>query len=411
MHLSATQLVSALAIAAGFTSTASAHSIHRRGAQNHHKDLAERMAQPVAQSADGDAANFYARALTDAQAGKFRITRRSSVGKPGQKKVIRKRGDGAVCRIRPSTNDTAAASTLESSSSSTQSASETASASAAVSNVNNWWAEPTQSASSSAAWSSSSSSAWVEASSSSSWSEPTPSSSSSSSAAPAATGGTTPSTGGGTSINQVTNNVLLAIPDSACGPCDATHEFPNGSEDWINCNMKGSGWNPPHVTVEQLRVGDATTLQSKFPMCSQDILDIMTQVSHETSIPAQLLLSIAIRESTCNVNARGGGGEVGLMQVAANRCPNGDINSCHQPYNNIKLGADILREKLASADNNILQALGMYNGWMPGMTFDEAHNSPQCSHNRNRDYVHSIVNGFMQGTDASGWSAWGQNGC
>lgn len=138
MHLSATQLVSALAIAAGFTSTASAHSIHRRGAQHHHKDLAERMAQ----SADGDAANFYARALTDAQAGKFRITRRSSVGKPGQKKVIRKRGDGAVCRIRPSTNETAGATASESSSSSTQSASETATATATVSNVNNWWAEP-----------------------------------------------------------------------------------------------------------------------------------------------------------------------------------------------------------------------------------------------------------------------------
>ncbi|KAI5450687.1 hypothetical protein NCC49_002698 [Naganishia albida] len=401
MHLSATQLVSALAIASGFASTASAHSIHRRGAQHHHKDLAERMA--AQSSSDGDAATFYARALTDAQAGKFRITRRSAVGKPGQKKVIRKRGDGAVCRIRPAVNETASA--VESTASSTEWAEETASAT--VSNVNNWWAEPTPASSSSAAWSSSSS-AWVEPTPSSSWSEP---SSSSSSKAAAPTGGTTPSTGGGTDINQVTNNILLSIPDSPCGPSDATHEFPNGSEDWINCNMKGSGWTPPHVTVEQLRVGDATALKSQYPACSQDLLDIMSQVSHETSIPAQLLLSIAIRESACNVNARGGGGEVGLMQVAANRCPNGDIGSCHQPYNNIRLGADILREKLASADNNILQALGMYNGWMPGMTFDEAHNSAQCSHNRNRDYVHSIVNGFMQGTDASGWSAWGQNGC
>lgn len=42
------------------------------------------------------------------------------------------------------------------------------------------------------------------------------------------------------------------------------------------------------------------------------------------------------------------------------------------------------------------------------MTFDEAHNGPVCSHNRNRDYVHKVVNGFMQGVDASGWSAWGR---
>ena len=50
----------------------------------------------------------------------------------------------------------------------------------------------------------------------------------------------------------------------------------------------------------------------------------------------------------------------------------------------------------------------MYNGWNVGMTFDEAHNGHVCSHNRNRDYVHKVVNGFMQGVDASGWSAWGR---
>jgi hypothetical protein len=50
----------------------------------------------------------------------------------------------------------------------------------------------------------------------------------------------------------------------------------------------------------------------------------------------------------------------------------------------------------------------MYNGWDVGMTYDGAHNGKECSHNRNRDYVHSIVNGYMQGTDSSGWNAYGR---
>lgn len=138
MHLSATHLVGAFVLVAGLTST-SAHSIHRRGNQQQHKDLAERMAQPAAEAAQGDAANIYARALNDAQAGKYRITRRAAnpVGRAGQKKVIRKRADGATCKIRPSVrNETESA--VESTASSTQWASETASAT--VSNVNDWYA-------------------------------------------------------------------------------------------------------------------------------------------------------------------------------------------------------------------------------------------------------------------------------
>ncbi|KAJ9107817.1 hypothetical protein QFC19_002723 [Naganishia cerealis] len=300
MHLSVTQLVSTLAVVAGLTaSTTSAHSIHRRGAQHHHKDLAERMAQPAATStSEGDSTNFYARALNDAQAGRYRITRRSpnpAAGKPGQRKVIRKRGDGATCRIRSTANATESA--VSSSSSADVSATSTSTDPAEGTNVNNWWAATTKASSSSAvptpAWTSSSaawseSSAWVEPSSSyaqyasSSASSYYSESPSSSSAAPAATE-TSTSSGHGTAINQVTNNVLLALRDATCGECGATPDAPNGSEDWINCGMKSAnGWTPPKVTYDQLRVGDATKLQSSYPACSDEILAVMTQVSAET---------------------------------------------------------------------------------------------------------------------------------
>lgn len=130
MHLSASHLVGAFVLVAGLTST-SAHSIHRRGSQQHHKDLAERMAQPDANAAQDDAANFYARALNDAQAGKYRITRRAAnpVGRAGQKKVIRKRADGATCKIRPSGQNATENATASDPSST-----------AAASTANEWWA-------------------------------------------------------------------------------------------------------------------------------------------------------------------------------------------------------------------------------------------------------------------------------
>lgn len=43
-----------------------------------------------------------------------------------------------------------------------------------------------------------------------------------------------------------------------------------------------TGWTPPFVGFDELRVGDATKLQAAFPLCA-NYFDIMTQVSAETS--------------------------------------------------------------------------------------------------------------------------------
>lgn len=135
MHFSITQLVTVVAGLAA--STASAHSIHRHGAQRQHRDIAERLA---ASAPEGDAANFYARALSDAQAGKYRIRRSAdSAGKPGQRKVVRKRGTGATCKIRSTENATESA--VESAAASSSSAEASASATATAA-INNWWASP-----------------------------------------------------------------------------------------------------------------------------------------------------------------------------------------------------------------------------------------------------------------------------
>ena len=40
------------------------------------------------------------------------------------------------------------------------------------------------------------------------------------------------------------------------------------------------------------------------------------------AVPAIMLASIAMEESTCNADNVGGAGEQGIMQITADKCPN-----------------------------------------------------------------------------------------
>jgi membrane-bound lytic murein transglycosylase MltF len=81
-------------------------------------------------------------------------------------------------------------------------------------------------------------------------------------------------------------------------------------------------------------------------------------------VPAALLMAIGMQESGCNKGAVGSRGEQGIMQVAGNACDN-QSGDCQEPWYNIHKGASILVEKMGGDPNgNIIEALGMYNGWM-----------------------------------------------
>lgn len=111
---------------------------------------------------------------------------------------------------------------------------------------------------------------------------------------------------------------------STCGWCDSSDSAPNGSEDWLNCGINGSGWAPPMVTLSDL-ISVELTASGPFAVCS-DYFGQFNSYGGQYGIPPILLASIALQESTCNPSVTGGNGEAGLMQLASANCadaPNG----------------------------------------------------------------------------------------
>jgi soluble lytic murein transglycosylase-like protein len=130
----------------------------------------------------------------------------------------------------------------------------------------------------------------------------------------------------------------------------------------------------------------------------QPYLDLFNQWGGSTGIPPILLAAIASQESDCNQNARGPNGEYGLMQITPDKCPVQD-NSCLDPNTNIQIGATYFGNIVSGGGGNLALALGEYNGWYPGLTENEANSASTCGARNNLDYVHMVLNGFMQGVD------------
>ncbi|KAJ7508100.1 glycoside hydrolase family 23 protein [Mycena galericulata] len=187
-----------------------------------------------------------------------------------------------------------------------------------------------------------------------------------------------------------------------CGPRGATHATtnttgPNGSIDWINCG----GWSPPYLSVDQtVAVNLSDALQSSnsvFTACSQFVG--LFQTSGETyGIPAIMLASFAMQESSCEPEAAGEGGEQGLMQISSDKCGGAPGGNCRDPDYNSRTAAAYFSDTLNSNQGDVLLSVGTYNGWYKGLTEAEAtaaRNSSCCLCQNNLDYL------FMN-IDASG---------
>lgn len=46
--------------------------------------------------------------------------------------------------------------------------------------------------------------------------------------------------------------------------------------------------------------------------------------------------------------------------------------SCWDINYNVRRGAQLFSQKIAAAGGNVIQAIGAYNGWQPGLTVDSA---------------------------------------
>ncbi|KAK4058851.1 hypothetical protein OIO90_000297 [Microbotryomycetes sp. JL221] len=193
---------------------------------------------------------------------------------------------------------------------------------------------------------------------------------------------------------------LFGVVDPVCGESGAVEESspgqgPNGSQNWLNCGLsesnKESPWTPPHIEISQLKyiaLEEAVKLEP-FKACTQWV-ELFNKVGKETQLPPVFLASIAMTESSCRGDAVApGGASWGLMQITTDKCGEAPGGDCNSPEFNVRKGAtyfnDVLKER-----GGFLQALGAYNGWADGMTWQKAtaFASSDCVRQNNLDYLH-----------------------
>ncbi|KAG6845300.1 hypothetical protein H0H87_011150 [Tephrocybe sp. NHM501043] len=180
---------------------------------------------------------------------------------------------------------------------------------------------------------------------------------------------------------DVSNTIVgLLSVKSNCGNIGATKQTtrtsgPNGSIDWLNCGLTGSGWNPPLIKITDIvSVSLSSAVNSgkgPFLACSK-FVHFFEQYGGEFGIPAIMLASFAMQESSCNPDTVGGAGEQGLMQITKDKCGGAPGGNCRDPAFNIRTGAKYFANTLRDNGGDLLAAVGNYNGWEKGMTYAEA---------------------------------------
>jgi hypothetical protein len=216
---------------------------------------------------------------------------------------------------------------------------------------------------------------------------------------------TSPSPAASSGINGPTNGTaVIQATSPQCGSPNANPDpqptgGPNGDENWLNCGVDGSGWVPPPVTLDNLIYRDLSVVLQEdgnpFSACS-DYLSIFQDMEAQTGVPTIFLASISLQESGCNPNVTGGAGEIGMMQITPEKCPqNGD---CYDPTTNIDIGAQYFQTVINDQCNgNVACAMGAYNGWVPGLTVAAANDYSTCAQHNNLDYLEFVFNWYLQG--------------
>ncbi|QRV82569.1 glycoside hydrolase family 23 protein [Ceratobasidium sp. AG-Ba] len=215
---------------------------------------------------------------------------------------------------------------------------------------------------------------------------------------------TPPSTGGN-------GGGVIKVNGGPCGDNGATAKTykdkgPNGSESWLTCGLENGGWNPPMVRVTDL-VGasldnEFANPNTIFKPC-KPYRDMIYSSAEKYGLPPIMIASIMMQESTCNKDTVGGGGEQGLMQITKDKCGGAPGGNCKDPAFNIDKGSQYLAKSIDDSNGNVLQAVGTYNGWYPGLTYEKATAAAKtscCRCQNNCDYLHQFFNGWMQGIDA-----------
>ncbi|KAG2059074.1 lysozyme-like protein [Suillus hirtellus] len=207
------------------------------------------------------------------------------------------------------------------------------------------------------------------------------------------------------------DGLVNVISSKGCGSSGATEKItalsgPNGHINFLTCGINGTGWNPPLINIKGIVTVDLSAVahqkDSAFANC-QDFVATFEQYGSQYGIPAILLASFAMQESSCIPSTVGRAGEQGLMQLTSDKCvgaPNGD---CMDVDFNIGAGAMFFSQLLDENDGDLLSSIGHYNGWFQGMTYANATaaaHGGNCREQNNLDYLHQFLNGWCQNINA-----------
>ncbi|GAA5844160.1 hypothetical protein JCM11251_002454 [Rhodosporidiobolus azoricus] len=220
----------------------------------------------------------------------------------------------------------------------------------------------------------------------------------------------------------------------ASGPTDESSESggPNGSEEWLNCGLSkaqpDAGWTPPTLSFSQLKtvtLEEALALDSSVYSNCKPYVSLFEKYADKHGLPPILLAAFAMQESSCKADTLGdAGGAFGLMQITegqslpnlalvpllippafrADKCGDAPDGNCSEAEYNIKIAAAYFAKTLDEQGGNLLLALGTYNGWYHGLTYNgatAAAGSDCCECQNNLDYHQQMLNGWLFGLDGS----------
>jgi hypothetical protein len=217
--------------------------------------------------------------------------------------------------------------------------------------------------------------------------------------------------GGGREVIAVTEP-CGDIPVGASIDVQAT-TGPNGQQTWLTCGIsvdnKTSGWKPPNATINQiitLEGGLRAAVKmdgSPYKACT-DYIEIFEAAGGEFGIPPLFIAAFALQESSCNPTTMGQGGETGMMQISADKCANAPNGNCLDVWYNVRTATSYFANVIKACRGNVFEAVGQYNGWNRGMSYNEATtwgiNGNCCRCQRNLDYLQQFFNGWLQGRSA-----------
>ncbi|PVF95113.1 hypothetical protein CPB86DRAFT_604918 [Serendipita vermifera] len=195
-------------------------------------------------------------------------------------------------------------------------------------------------------------------------------------------------------------------PSIDAKPQTAATSGPNGSIFFLNCGISLSDrsrgkWDPPALKASDLVTNvdfsnNDALLGTIFEPCIPFADDFRSK-SAAIGVNPAFLAAFAMQESSCRPYVTGSGGTIGLLQLSPDKCVGRD---CYDPGTNIEIGAKYL-QTLLSADQNIVLAVGSWNGWFAGMSYNDATGAmhTDCYTQRNLDYLHQYFNGWLQGID------------